>query len=386
MATSVALVGAGGLLIGLTLLDIFLTVLHPQAESPFSSRLHMTIWFVLRQVARPLRGRACHRVLGLGLPLMVAALMVAWLLMLFVGFGLIYSAWIDVPGAFRLPDGTTTPDWRDALYFSGVTLGTVGYGDIQPVEPWLRMAATVQGVSGIAVLSLSVAYILEVYPMLQRKAVLAVLLNEATDGQVDGLPLLARYLRGGRFEALASLLTRVNAELLTLAEAHRRLTVLHYAHPVEMERSFLRILLVVRNLVATLRFGLAGGAGQDWSDDPRVLDLHDSLLYALYTLGSSLHLPLAGSARAEEEAGAAFRHLCERLATLDLPTPRRCSSAAGEPAEFDRACSGYVHFTLLSDTAILSYLRNSGYSADEATADAVRPDHLVSMLETNAPR
>lgn len=388
MAVSVLVTILGVVLISVTFFDVFITVLHPQAESPFSSRLQTSTWRVLRLVTRPLRGRWRHRVLGLAIPLLIVVLVGVWVTLMAVAFGLIYAAWIGVPGGFNIPEQGDAPGFADALYFSGVTLGTIGYGDFQPVHPLLRLASVVEGFTGVAVLSMSIAYVLEVYPVLQRKSVLAVLLNEETDGQVNGLPMLSRYLHTGNFEALASLLRMINLELLFLAEAHRRLPVLYYGHPTEPERSFLRVLLVVQNLVAALRYGTAAGVGRQWSQDPRVRDLEDSLFYALYTLGSSLHLTLKSRLVAEEfeaQAAIAFKQLCNDLAALKLPTPSTTVEAAGGLTEYERAYAGFRRFHIAGDTALVSYMLNSGYTYAEATRAATRPEKLVSDLDSELP-
>ncbi len=377
---------AGVLLVGLVFLDVFLTVLHPQAESPFSSRLQRALWRGLRGLSHALRGRARHRVLGQAVPLMIAALVTAWLGLLLVGFGLIYAAWIAQPGVLRVPDPATVPGWGDAFYFSGITLSTAGFGDEQPVHPLLRLVAVIESFSGVGVLSLSIAYVLEVYPVLQRKAVLAVLLNEETAGQVSGLPMLTRYLYPQNFEALADLLRTINLDLLFLAEAHRRLPVLHYVHPVEVERSFLRVLLVVRNLVAALHYGMAGGPGRAWSVDPRVLALEDSLFYTLHTLGSSLHLPLKlqpMTPQHQAEVVAVFGNMCAQLAARHLPNPDPAVILPGGASEYETAEAGFVRFVLTSETALVSYLRNSSYTYAEATERAARPQRLVSEMEVD---
>ncbi|MDQ6693599.1 MAG: ion channel [Chloroflexota bacterium] len=335
-------------------------------------------------MARPLKGDARHRFLGLAIPLLIVGLMASWVLLLLFAFGLIYAAWIAAPGAFRTTIGGSTPEWGDALYFSGITLATVGYGDFQPVHVFLRVVAIIEGFSGVAVISLSIAYVLEIYPIIQRKRVLAVLLNEETAGQVSALPLLVRYLRNNNFEALADLLRLINMEMLTVAEAHRRLPVLHYSHPVEVERSFLRVLLVVRNLVATLRYGVASGRGIAWSQDPRVRGLEDTLFYTLHTLGSSLHLPLGAAPDGEEHEQrieATFQELCDRLLSYGLPSPGRTAGGAGASSEFDAVYASFHRFYTVTEAPLTSYLRNSGYTLAEATEVAARPQQLVSELE-----
>lgn len=386
MVLQIAATALGLLLMSLTIFDVFVTVLHPQAESPFSSRIQTGVWQVMRLVARGLPRRSRHRFMGLAVPLMIVGLVATWIVVLLMSYAFIYAAWISEPGAFNAQASLRNLGWPDAIYFSGVTLTTIGYGDLQPVHPLLRTASIAEGFSGIAVLSMSIAYVLELYPVLQRAQVLAVLLNEETAGQVSGMPMLARYLRHGNFEALADLLRMVNMELLYLAAAHRRLPILHYSHPTEIENSFLRVLLVVRNLVATLRFGLGGETGRPWSEDPRVQDLEDTLFYTLYTLGSSLHLPLAADGNDEERSlvfRSDFDKLLKLLAALHLPTYSNLITPTGN-RDIGYAEDRYVRFYEASDTPVMSYLRNSGYSYAEAIRTAPRPERLVRELEVEA--
>lgn len=387
MVIQIAATVLGLVLIGLTTFDVFVTVLHPQAESPFSSRLQTGVWRSVSLIARGLPGRAKHRFMGLAVPLMIVGLVATWIVMLLLAYGCIYAAWINMPGAFRGPTDIHDLGWPDALYFSGITLGTIGYGDVQPVNAFLRMASVAEGFSGIAVLSMSIAYVLELYPVLQRAQVLAVLLNEESAGQVNGMPMLARYLRSGNFDALADLLRLVNLELLYLAAAHRRLPILHYSHPTEIETSFLRVLLVVRNLVATLRFGLGGEEGRMWGEDPRVQDLEDTLFYTLFTLGSSLNLPLMSHGRNEERAQALegdFHRLVDLLAALRLPSHNPDTLSRSGTREIDHVRDRYVRFYQASDIPVMSYMRNSGYTYAEAIRTAPRPERLMRELEVAA--
>jgi len=53
-------------------------------------------------------------------------------------------------------DGAAEPGWADGLYFSVVTLTTLGYGDFQP-KPALRLVAAGQAVLGYVYLGMIVA-------------------------------------------------------------------------------------------------------------------------------------------------------------------------------------------------------------------------------------
>jgi hypothetical protein len=234
---------------------------------------------------------------------------------------------------------------------------------------------------------MTIAYVLEVYPVLQRKRSLAVLLNEETAGRLDGIPMLTRYLQHDNFAELATLLRTINLDLLYLAEAHRRLPVLHFTHPPEPELSFHRVLLVVRALVGSIRYGMAGGVGLAWGQDPRVQDLEDSLFYTLYTLGSSRQLPLTHNGKKTtdvERVRGEFGALVTRLREHGLPTPDRAERLEDGTPQWDSAFKGYAGLLLASDLAMESYIRNSGYAPAELAADAVRPQRLVIELESEA--
>ena len=371
----------GVVLILLVGFDIFMTVLHPHRESPISTRLERLLWTATRAIATPLKPRLRHQVLGLAMPIMFAAMVITWMLTLLLGFAAIFLPWIDDPQMIVRTNEASSPAWADAVYFSGINLSTLGYGDLQPLDPALRMVAMVESFSGIAVLSMTIAYMLEVYPVLQRKRALAVLLNEETAGRMDGIPMLTRYLRRDNFAELAVLLRTINLDLLQLAEAHRRLPVLHFTHPPEPELSFQRVLLVLRELVASIRYGMAGGEGLAWCDDPRVEDLEESLFYTLYTLGSSRELSVANGERGGPTLRQDFAAMVGRLQEHGLPTPRRTERLENGTPEWQEALAGYTGLMLRSEAAMQSYVHNSGYSSAEMAADAVRPQRLVVRLD-----
>jgi len=66
---------------------------------------------------------------------------------------LVHLAEIAVWGLFYLWQGCL-PDAESALYFSGVTYTTVGYGDLVLTKPW-RMLAPLEALTGILMCGLS---------------------------------------------------------------------------------------------------------------------------------------------------------------------------------------------------------------------------------------
>jgi Ion channel len=76
----------------------------------------------------------------------------------------LYSA-IDVlyPGSILHNGATVTDRSSELLYFSLVTLSTIGYGDVVPVQGEVRMLAALEGVTGVLYVAITVALLVSAY-------------------------------------------------------------------------------------------------------------------------------------------------------------------------------------------------------------------------------
>ena len=86
-----------------------------------------------------------------------------YLLLGFQWFAL-YSA-IDVfyPGSIVHNGAMATDRQSELLYFSLVTLSTIGYGDIVPVHGEVRMLAALEGITGVLYVAITVAVLVSAY-------------------------------------------------------------------------------------------------------------------------------------------------------------------------------------------------------------------------------
>ena len=322
---------SGLLIVALVQLDILTTVLHPEVESWLSTHFQQIIWRVLTRVERIVPHRnGVNVVLNWALPLMIAGLISLWLILLVVGFALIYYPWIGNEAAFVLPNPVNRT-FVTALYYSGVTLATVGYGDIQPLAWPLRILAVVQAILGVATLSLGIAYVLAVYPALSRKRTFAAALDAEVAGQAHGLPMVRRYLtEQQQWSAdLATRLRELALELLALTEVHETHPVLYYAHPRRVQHSFLRILVTAQSLAGLLRYGLSPDRHPEIVRNPQLLLLEQALHYSLRRLSASLHVSVVNPdiAAVEHQLVAEHRQVCRSLEQLGLV------SACATPAQ-----------------------------------------------------
>jgi hypothetical protein len=76
----------------------------------------------------------------------IGAAIVVYLLMGILWSRLYQIAGLMIPGAFHMDGGTAT--LTSYLYFSFVTLATIGYGDISPVHPVVRNLAILEAITG----------------------------------------------------------------------------------------------------------------------------------------------------------------------------------------------------------------------------------------------
>ena len=76
----------------------------------------------------------------------------------------LYSA-MDVfyPGSILHNGATVTDRSSELLYFSLVTLSTIGYGDVVPLSGEVRMLAALEGVTGVLYIAITVALLVSAY-------------------------------------------------------------------------------------------------------------------------------------------------------------------------------------------------------------------------------
>src|SRR5271167_1763393 len=76
----------------------------------------------------------------------------------------LYSA-IDAvrPGAFLLGNAATADRQTELLYFSLVTLSTLGYGDIVPLHGEIRILAALEAITGVLYIAITVALLVSSY-------------------------------------------------------------------------------------------------------------------------------------------------------------------------------------------------------------------------------
>jgi hypothetical protein len=181
----------GVLLVTAVVRDVFHTLFHPVGHGSIAPQVMKTVWRLLRLLP------ADRRISTLTGPLGIAVVVLTWGFMAVVGWTLIYFA--QMPEGFAYGselNPAARHDLIDSLYLSLVTIATLGFGDVVPTSVSLRLAAPFEALFGFMLLTAAVSWVLEIYPALHRRRVLAMQLStlrrarEAEpDAGIDGVPV-----------------------------------------------------------------------------------------------------------------------------------------------------------------------------------------------------
>jgi hypothetical protein len=148
------------------------------------------VWWLLRLFPPD------RRIASLTGPLGIAFVVLTWGAIAVLGWSMVYYA--------QMPDGFAygselNPAHRnsvlDSLYVSLVTIGTLGFGDIVPTSPFLRVIVPLEALFGFMLLTAAVSWVLQIYPALHRRRVLALQLSTLREARrtdqtlgVDSIP------------------------------------------------------------------------------------------------------------------------------------------------------------------------------------------------------
>jgi hypothetical protein len=130
-------------------------------------------------------------------PLGVTAVIGTWAVASTLGWMLIYLA--QMPGAVTYSselDPAGRNEVFDSLYLSMVSIATLGFGDVVPDSPWLRVVVPLEALFGFMLVTAAVSWVLQIYPALHRRRALALQLatmrdarESVDDSAIESVPL-----------------------------------------------------------------------------------------------------------------------------------------------------------------------------------------------------
>lgn len=160
--------GAAIIVYGLS--DVFLTLVHPHARGRLTRGIFAGVWRLTDRLGRRARAAAG--------PIAAITVVSTWAAMQAVGWAFVYLP--HIPDGFLYTDGIDPAEYVDffeALYFSLVSLSTLGFGEVVPTEAALRIVSPLQAVTGFALLTGAATWLLQLFPTLARRRAAALSLT-----------------------------------------------------------------------------------------------------------------------------------------------------------------------------------------------------------------
>lgn len=181
---------AGVAIVVLVLTDVFRSLVLPRASG---RTLRLGPWIaigLMRGALRSTRRRPAarrHDLLGALGPLLIVIEMLIWVTMLIFGFGLILTGLRDSIKAVA--------SFGDALYAAASALLTLGLpGGYDAIGP-ARLVVAFCALSGLAVVTLTVTFLLAIQGALAQREALVLQLRARTGPNPSGLAILAAHSR-----------------------------------------------------------------------------------------------------------------------------------------------------------------------------------------------
>jgi hypothetical protein len=312
----------GFLLIVLTLLDVFMTVLYARlGKGIFSKRLARAIWRAFDTLASHYEP-ARERLLPIAGPVILIAVVVAWGLLVILGFALVIHPALG--SGIVSSTGNTSTDFVTAIYVAGDSMTTVGTSDMAPKKGFYRLVYLLDSLMGISLITLTVTYLLEVYNALLSHNTFGLRLHMATGQSGSAAEWLARLGPDDRFDIGHASLAELAGEIAHLKESvhfypvslYFRFQGDHYALP--------RQLLIMLDAVALCRTALDRASHRWLQESASLCTLDDVTAMLLDTLCNEFIPSSATQAphppMPEEPWRAHFVCALRRLAAAGIPT------------------------------------------------------------------
>lgn len=220
---------AGAVVVAIGLYDMFATTVAVSVgKGPVTTRVAGRVWRMFFAVHRRTRR---HRLLAWGGPVTLLAVMFVWLVLLVFGWALVFAS----SGAASTSAGTEAAVFVDHVFFAASLVLGRGSAPYELTGQSWALAQRITGLSGVVLLSLSIAYVLPVVNAVVDKRKVASYISTLghTPEQV-----LGRAWNGTDFGILRLHLVPLAAMVTEVAEKHMAYPVAHYFHSVERHTAF----------------------------------------------------------------------------------------------------------------------------------------------------
>lgn len=216
---------AGALILLAVVADVFESVVVPR-PSPGPHRLSRYLikvtWRAWRWIGSHARsGLDRDLFYGLYAPGAAILLLLAWLALLVLGYGLLFFA-------LRAQLAPSPTDLETSLYFAGTSVLTLGFGDLVATGALARVVSLVAAASGLGLMALVITYLFSLYASYQRRESLVVTLSARAKAPPSAVTLLQTYARLDLVDQLPALFADWERWVAEVLDSHVAYPLLGY--------------------------------------------------------------------------------------------------------------------------------------------------------------
>ncbi|MGN6611599.1 MAG: potassium channel family protein [Angustibacter sp.] len=247
----------GAALVLLVIGDVFFTVLFPASgHGPIRRPLSKLTWRGFTLLARRMRHRTRRRFLAYSGPVQIAVTILVWVVLLLVGWALIYQP--ALRHGISAAKGPTNTDFATALYYSGFSLTTLGTGDVIASTDLYRLLTVVEAALGFSAFTMVLTYFLSIYNALVARKSFSATMHHRTFDTGEPVQLLVGLADDGELPQSRQQLAMFAEFLTHTSETHRSYPVLRYFHFRQHRYALPRLLLLALESATLMRTALEG--------------------------------------------------------------------------------------------------------------------------------
>ena len=321
---------AGGIVLAITLADVFLTVLYARAGTGLiAPRLARCVWRVFIWLG----GARRPDVLSYCGPVQLVALVLVWGVLLAFGSALMIHPALGT--GVESSSGPTDTDFVTALFVGGSSMSIVGAGDYGPTSPGYKLLFLFNSLVGLSVTSLTLTYLMQVYSALRSRNTLGLMLQTQSAETGDAAELIARWGPKGRFDGGYNNLSTLAGEMAAIKETHHFYPVLFYFRFEEPFYAPSHMLLVALDAAALVRTALDPRELGWLQESAALVELERAAAMLLRTLNRSFPMfrgSSVGDPQPDERWRLRYRDAVLRLREAGVPTRADPEAGAREYA------------------------------------------------------
>jgi hypothetical protein len=251
---------SGLFLIGLIVWEGFETIILPRSVTRslrVTRGFYKLLWPITARLARRVKDGRRDLFLSYFGPLSLPLLLVLWAFGLVAGYALLQ--WAIPEGITRVPGMNR---FETALYQSGVTFFTLGYGDVTPRTSLARFLAVSEAGLGFGFLAVVIGYLPVLYQAFSRREAIISLLDARAGSPPSASEMLRRHAEGQQMAGLLPLMRDWEEWGSEQLESHLSYPVLTYYRSQHDHQSWLGALTVIMDTCSLVIVGAAGDP--DW--------------------------------------------------------------------------------------------------------------------------